>query len=65
MGSSRKIRFGGIDVSTGFTSDLIDRILDKSEYVSDLNYLNDNLEFWHKEHAIDVFQIIERYTAKT
>ena len=62
IGSSNRIRVGGIDTTTGFTIELINKIVNDCEYVTDLNYLLSNFDFWSKKHASAVLELIEAHT---
>jgi hypothetical protein len=56
---ARNIRFGGIDLNTRFTIQLINQIVEKCEFVTSAEQIMSNFPIWHKDHAVGCMDIIK------
>ena len=56
---AQSVRFGGIDLNTGFTMKLIHQIVDKCEFVTSADEMVLNFPIWDKNHAISCIDIIQ------
>ena len=62
IGSGFTLFGGGIDVATGLTVPLIERVVEMCLQVTDVDFLMENFDFWFREHAETLFEIICKHT---
>lgn len=56
---AKNLRFGGIDLNTGFTIALIDQISAKCEFIYSAEQMLSTFPIWHKHHAVACMDIIK------
>ena len=56
---AKNVRFGGIDLNTGFTIQLINQIVAKCEFVTSAEQMMKTFPIWDKDHAVSCMDIIK------
>ena len=56
---AQSVRFGGIDLNTGFTIQLINQIVEQCEFITSAEQMMLNFPIWDKDHALACMDILK------